>query len=524
MNTADRSIALVDAALRRRFYFVEFSPTEPPVKEVLGRWLSEHDLDEEPAQLVDRLNEEIGTDGFAIGPSYFMSRDGEAPDLDRIWQREIMPLLHEYYYGMSWDPKLLRIESPAPPDRRRGGGGARRLKALELKAWSRASAELSHAEAAAIRESGLVDVLAEPERGHWRLQSDAKIGVAVGHGWELRVHPHLDVPQLFFLLSYALDPGGWIDQRADFAAHPDLFDAMAAGFSYHALRAIEQGALRGYVHVADALPGVRGRIRFGDQLARSADLPIPIEVAYDDYTADVTENRILKSAALALLRLPRVPVQARRRLLKLRAVLDEVQPLARPNEVQVPPFTRLNERYRPALRLAELILRASSLRGSRERVASIAFTFDMNRVFEDFLSVSLIESLRGQGGEVRLQAGVRLDEVGAVSIQPDIVWRAGGRPRAVVDAKYKSLDPSGVRVEDVYQMLAYCTALDLDRGYLVYAAGAAARERTLVVRNSTRQICVRTVDVEREPDKVLGQVSDLAAEIVSVSAQRMLQS
>ena len=39
MNTADRSIALVDAALRRRFYFVPFIPTAEPVKDVLGKWL-----------------------------------------------------------------------------------------------------------------------------------------------------------------------------------------------------------------------------------------------------------------------------------------------------------------------------------------------------------------------------------------------------------------------------------------------------------------------------------------------------
>jgi hypothetical protein len=103
MNTADRSIALVDAALRRRFYFVEFSPTEPPVKDVLARWLEEHDLDREPALLLDRLNEQIGADDFAIGPSYFMNREGEAPDLERIWERAIMPLLHEHHYGMSWD-------------------------------------------------------------------------------------------------------------------------------------------------------------------------------------------------------------------------------------------------------------------------------------------------------------------------------------------------------------------------------------------------------------------------------------
>jgi hypothetical protein len=103
MNTADRSIALVDAALRRRFYFVEFSPTEAPVRDVLSRWLAEHDLDDEPARLLDRLNELIGADDFAIGPSYLMNRAGEAPDLDRIWERAILPLLHEHYFGTGWD-------------------------------------------------------------------------------------------------------------------------------------------------------------------------------------------------------------------------------------------------------------------------------------------------------------------------------------------------------------------------------------------------------------------------------------
>lgn len=103
MNTADRSIALVDAALRRRFYFVPFIPTAPPVSAVLDKWLEKHGHGDEAARLLDLLNAEIARDEISIGPSYFMTDPETGPDLDRIWARGIMPLLEEYYYGTSWE-------------------------------------------------------------------------------------------------------------------------------------------------------------------------------------------------------------------------------------------------------------------------------------------------------------------------------------------------------------------------------------------------------------------------------------
>lgn len=111
MNTADRSIALVDSALRRRFRFLELSPTKPPVDSVLERWLGAHDHDPTAAVLLRALNEAIDDEDFSIGPSYFMLRDGTVPDLDLLWATEIMPLLRERYYGTRKELERFELDS-----------------------------------------------------------------------------------------------------------------------------------------------------------------------------------------------------------------------------------------------------------------------------------------------------------------------------------------------------------------------------------------------------------------------------
>ena len=101
MNTADRSIALVDLALRRRFYFVEFHPDEEPIKSVLRQWLEENAPDMKwVADVVGRVNELLEDDRHAaIGPSYFM-RDGLDDDaVERIWKHSVLPYIEERRFG-----------------------------------------------------------------------------------------------------------------------------------------------------------------------------------------------------------------------------------------------------------------------------------------------------------------------------------------------------------------------------------------------------------------------------------------
>lgn len=133
MNTADRSIALLDAAMRRRFAFVELSPDLEPTRSLLARWSDHHGLGSIAAELLVELNRRIDDPDFRIGPSYFMkstSADAHSPErLARIWRTSILPLLQEHHYG-EWESverryhldALLSLAAPGAPDETEVGG------------------------------------------------------------------------------------------------------------------------------------------------------------------------------------------------------------------------------------------------------------------------------------------------------------------------------------------------------------------------------------------------------------------
>ena len=101
MNTADRSIALMDFALRRRFMFKELMPDY----EFLSFWLLENDCVPELAELIplalEGVNRNITKEldrNHQIGHTYFMINDLNLKKLVTIWKHTIVPLLDEYFY------------------------------------------------------------------------------------------------------------------------------------------------------------------------------------------------------------------------------------------------------------------------------------------------------------------------------------------------------------------------------------------------------------------------------------------
>ena len=118
MNTADRSIALVDLALRRRFYFIEFHPDNNPVKSVLGRWLKAKAPDMKwVAKAVEEANKLLEEDRHAaIGPSYFMKDRLDEKIVERIWKHSVLPYIEERLFGIdndldAFDLNTLRVKA-----------------------------------------------------------------------------------------------------------------------------------------------------------------------------------------------------------------------------------------------------------------------------------------------------------------------------------------------------------------------------------------------------------------------------
>ena len=319
-----------------------------------------------------------------------------------------------------------------------------------------------------------------------------------------------------FLMTYALDPKHWRNEAIDLTPDADVLEAVALAFSRRTQRAVHRDLLRGYRREEDALNTVRGQIRFADQIGRRYGLPLPIEVAYDEYTEDIEQNRLLKTALHRLSHAHIRSMAVRQELRRLRSAFDMVRlgsyPRGAVPEVR---YTRLDEHYRPAVELARLIIENSNLELFGGQVSGASFLIDMNVVFERFLYVALGEALGLGEDRWKSEKSLNLDTQGRIKMEPDLSWWPPGLnvgislPCFVGDAKYKRLDEPGFRHADIYQMLAYCTAADLPSGLLIYAAGEDEPSEYRI-NHAGKTIEVTALDLSGAPEHILSGVDRLA--------------
>ena len=347
----------------------------------------------------------------------------------------------------------------------------------------------------------------------YQLSPGSTVGAVEIGDLSVLIQPKIGIPQLLSMACYAM--GKFKPQRElfDYPSEYALPDVLALALVAAARRAFSRGLLHDYLTREEALYTVRGRIRFDEQIRRRFGIPMPVEVRYDEFTDDILANRLVKAATARLGKMRLRSEQARQRLGRVASMLDNISLVEFPRR-NVPEvrFSRLNEHYRDVVELSRLILRHSSFEASRGRVRATGFLMDMNDVFQDFVTTALREALGVSDRTLRAEQVVYLDQARKVQLKPDLSWWDGDVCTFVGDAKYKRMRDQRVPNADLYQILAYATALNLPGGMLLYAKGEADPV-IHEIRHSGKKLQVAALDLSGSLEDILERVEQMADSI-----------
>ena len=393
------------------------------------------------------------------------------------------------------------------------------MRPINLKEYDSSEYSLSVAERDALRAE-IPSLTVEPVAGEgdkYSLTPGSTVGAIEIGDLSVLIEPKIGLPQLLSLACYAMGAFRPQPEMFDYPPEHALPDILALALVSAAQGAFSRGLLHGYITEEDSLYGIRGRIRFDDQIRRRFGVPLPAEVTYDEFTDDILANRLVKAAVARLGRMRLRSEAARHGLGWIVGTLDNIS-LAEfpPSDVPSVTFDRLNEHYRGVVGLSRLILRHSAFESRRGRIRAAGFLMDMNVVFQEFVMVALRDALRVSDGVLRsdksLPHSTYLDETSQIRLRPDLSWWDGRVCRFVGDVKYKRIPHSHVPNADLYQILAYATALNLPGGLLIYAKGEAD-EASYQVRHSGKRLEVAALDLSGPLDDVLARVRDLANKV-----------
>ena len=409
------------------------------------------------------------------------------------------------------------------------------MREINLTEYQPCEVRLSEDERSALAQAKNDLGLAIEHNGEdsYTLRPSSIVGAVEVIGLSVLIRPKIEIEQLISLACYR----DWRDlvQSSDFDFPEEwaLPDVIAAMFAAAAEKAFARGLLHGYVEREEALQTVRGRIRFDEQIRRRFGLPLPVEVRYDEFTDDVLPNRLVKAANRRLrragLRDTARSRETRRRLGRIDALLDGVSLCDYPpNAVPEVKFDRLNQHYKRVVELSRLILRQDRFEAMRGKFRASGFLMDMNKVFQDFVTVALREKLGLSADEFRSDkrlAGHLAEKDptkgNRIALYPDISWWEGKRCVFVGDAKYKRIRKDArVPNADLYQILAYATALDLPGGLLIYAKDdETERDAPLGeyrVLNTCKTLEGVELDLSGDLKEVLRRVGEIAEKVCAL--------
>lgn len=344
-----------------------------------------------------------------------------------------------------------------------------------------------------------VEVVPTTRRGRYRLTPTGHVGTIVLPTRRLVIRPKIPLANLFHLLDPA-NPPPVIDDRAETVLGTEALNFLAGRLARLLAERTAAGLHRGYAERSERGAFLQGRLDVAAQVRDGGARKDALHCRYEEFTADVPCNRVPKAVAELVLRSPLAGERARSAVRQALGGFDGIQAAALgPDSFAEVEPGRLTETYRPLLDLCRLLADGLAPAGCEGATVCPAFLLDMERVFEGYVTRGIVEAFAGRG---RYRVDVQPRHVANrpvagqpdIHLRPDVVLARDGRPEVVVDAKWKDLAGAAVVTDDIYQVLAYCTALGVSRGTLVYP-GRRDRAWDYEMIGTPIRLTVRTVRV-----------------------------
>jgi 5-methylcytosine-specific restriction enzyme subunit McrC len=318
-----------------------------------------------------------------------------------------------------------------------------------------------------------VEVVPTHRRGRYRLTPTGHVGTIVLPTRRLVIRPKIPVANLFHLLDPD-NPPPVIEDRAETAVGTEALDFLAGRLAQLLAERAAAGLHRGYAERSQRGAVLQGRIDVSAQVREGGARKDALHCRFEEFTADVSCNQVPRAVAELVLRSPLAGERARSAVRQSLAGYDGVEAatLGPDTFAQAAPG-RLIEAYRPLWDLCRLLADGLAPAGREGATTCPAFLLDMERVFESYVTRGIVAAFAGREPyRVDVQPWHVANRPVAgqpdIHLRPDVVLAHDGRTEVVIDAKWKDLAGSPLVIDDIHQVLAYCTALGIGRGVLVY--------------------------------------------------------
>lgn len=269
---------------------------------------------------------------------------------------------------------------------------------------------------------------------------------------------------------------------ADLAqARMPLFEVFIQQFLLATREVVRRGLRSDYVSRQDNLFALRGQLQVGRHLAINLVRPDRFFTQFDEFSPDRSENRLIHTALIRVIRQSRSPANQRlgRELSFVFAEIPESTDIEA--DFRRKRIDRGMHHYEPALAWAELILRGYSPLTGAGTAEAPSLMFPMAEVFETYVAQKLTRQLP-QGFTLTRQARkhylVTHRQAKWMQLKPDLLitdTRQGGSTRMLLDTKWKLLNQHnadsqkkyGISQGDFYQLYTYGRFYLPDGGDLV---------------------------------------------------------